>query len=128
MILFCSILLVGDMGQISLNPSLRTPGATIDLEIKFSIASKVEAPNQLDKLRLEVLAPPNYRFSASCLVSQGEVTRFSKCNGIKNKAVLDTSSNSIQGVNIPVVLQVSNPPIHSYGSRNNFISILFYIH
>ncbi|CAD7959922.1 unnamed protein product [Amoebophrya sp. A25] len=120
---FQGFFLVGDMGQITLNPSLRTPGAQIDLEIKFSIASKVEAPNQLDKLRLEVLAPPNYRFTASCLVSQGEVTRFTKCNGNNNKAVLETSSNSIQGVNIPVVLQVANPPIHSDDTAVNTWSL-----
>ncbi|CAD7936806.1 unnamed protein product [Amoebophrya sp. A120] len=116
---FSGFFLVGDMGQITLNPSGRTPGGQIDLEIKFSIANKVEAPNQLDKLRLEVLAPPEYRFSAACLVSQGEVTRFTNCNGSNNKAELDTSSNSIQGINIPVVLQVSNPPIHSENTEVN---------
>lgn len=78
----------------------------------------------LDKLRLEVLAPPNYRFSASCLVSQGEVTRFTRCNGNNNKAELETSSNSIHGpqdgdLPIPVVLQVINPPIHSDSTEIN---------
>merc|ERR1712072_656942 len=85
----------------------------IDLQITFSIPNRVEAPQQSDKLTLQVRAPPNYRFSASCLISQGEVTRFSKCNGNNNEAVLETSSNSIEGINIPLVLQVTNPPIHA---------------
>eukprot|EP00392_Amoebophrya_sp_AT5.2_P009527 g9555.t1 len=93
-------------------------------EVRQGGYDKVEAPNVLDKLRLEVLAPPNYRFSASCLVSQGEVTRFTRCNGNNNKAELETSSNSIHGpqdgdLPIPVVLQVINPPIHSDSTEIN---------
>lgn len=55
---------VGDNCHVSLDPGgLRTPGV-------------VESPNENDKLLLETMASPSYRFSASCVNSQGEQTRF----------------------------------------------------
>lgn len=51
---FEGFFLVGNMGQISLQPSLRTPGALIDLTIEFTIANTVVAKKATDKLRLEV--------------------------------------------------------------------------
>merc|ERR1712194_774544 len=67
-----------------------------------------------------------YVFAPSWMGSQGAIPRFSKCNGNTNTAKLETTGNSLEGIQIGLVLQVTNPSTEPASANLNEWTLQLY--
>eukprot|EP00927_Polykrikos_kofoidii_P039777 TRINITY_DN34085_c0_g1_i1.p1 TRINITY_DN34085_c0_g1~~TRINITY_DN34085_c0_g1_i1.p1 ORF type:complete len:1924 (-),score=275.54 TRINITY_DN34085_c0_g1_i1:157-5412(-) len=94
------------VGQIPFTviPSLKTPGAEIQVIVNFGLAAQVQAK---DYLVLDVRAPQGFTFDDSCLKESSNL--FSRCTGYRNTASLTTVQRTLAGTDIVVRLSATSP-------------------